>query len=372
MKPIEDSIPLEEVGSPPSPLPRCEEIPAVSQRQDPLRRFTPTPHKADLPVMGRTVRLETNSLKILQHAVELFAHYPGSPEGRPDFLWRIVIQSHPQMSPPWPKRSAFSDHGLRFAEFGQRNFLAVDLDAREGIAFLAEGLAEDDLGLTSPFIDTIFYLTAGSLGLVSLTAACVALGDKGLLVMGPANSGKTTTSYLAARGGIEFHADQAVFLEMDSGDLRAWGDFFPAAFRPEALQFLPELRASTRHFSYCDFNFYYLDKRRFQPPRAHAVIPIGCVVLDRESASVPHLVPLAKADFCRRLSEGLAFREDDRFEEQRVQILNALAELPAYRLAYGTDPAMAAHCLRQVLMDHEIAERVEAHAESGTNRKSRE
>jgi hypothetical protein len=141
MKGTENSMPVEGVEFPPRASPRCEVIPAGAQRQDPLRRFTSTPYTTALPAMGRTVQLETNSVSLLEHAKELFAPYPRLPGGQVDFLWRIVIQSHPQMTPPWPKRSAFSDHGLRFAEFGQRNFLAVDLDLREGIAFLAEGLA---------------------------------------------------------------------------------------------------------------------------------------------------------------------------------------------------------------------------------------
>ena len=330
--------------------------PAGSQRQDPLRRFTPTPYTAALPLMGRTVQLETNSLRILEHATKLFNPYPGSPNEHPEFLWRIVTQSHPQMRPPWPKRSAFSDLTLRYAEFGQNNFLAVDLGTREGIGFISEGLSMDPLGLTSPFLDTLFDMTAGSLGLVSFSAACVALGEKGLLVLGAPDNGKTTASYLAAKLGLTFHADQAVFLEMRNGGLRAWGDFFPAAFRPQALHSLPELRILTRRFSYCDFSFYYLDKNRFQPPRAHAVIPTCCVVLDRESASVPHLVPLAQTDFSSWLSTSFAFKDDDLFEGQRARVFNALAELPACHLAYGSDPAIAAPFLREMLMGHDAAD----------------
>jgi hypothetical protein len=348
MKPAEDATPLG--GAEYRPI--CNTA-AGSQRQDPLRRFTPTPYATDLPVMGRTVRFETNDLRILEHVTELFSSYPGSRDGRPDFRWKIVIQSHPHMTPPWPKRSAFSDRGLRFAEFGQRNFIAVDLDAREGIGFLAEGLAEDKLGLTSPFIDTIFYLTAGSLGLVSLTAACVATGDKGILVMGPADSGKTTACYLSTKVGLEFHADQAVFLEPGSNTLGAWGDFFPAAFRPQALQFLPELQTSAQPFSYCDFRFYYLNKRVFQAARARPVEPVCCVYLGRKSAPEPRLSPVSAAESSRRLSENLPFKDDDRFNAQRAHVLNSLANLPAYQLDYASDPAIAAVFLRDLLARHE-------------------
>jgi hypothetical protein len=327
-------------------------MPQQQHQEDPLRRLTPTPYTAALPVMGRSVRLETNSPRILEHMVQLFAQYPGSPDGKTCFTWRIVSQSDVRMSPPWPKRSTFSDHGIRFAEFGQRNFLAVDIEAREAIAFVSEGLIEDAPGFTSPFIDTLFYMTAGSLGLVPFAVACVALGTKGLLVLGAPNQGKTTASFLAAQGGLTHYADQAVFLEIGGKGLQAWADFVPVAFRPEALRFLPELEAVTRQFSYCDFKFYYLNEGEVSREPENIVNPICCVVLERESSSVPRLTPLAGTDFSRWLSASIAFKDDDRFDEQRLKILAALAQLPAYHLAYGSDPAMAAPFFRNLLTTH--------------------
>jgi hypothetical protein len=326
--------------------------PAGSQRQDPLHRFTLTPYTASLRVMGRTVQFETNNLGLLEHVVELFAPYPGSPEGVPDFLWRIVIQSLPQMTPPWPKRSAFSDHGLRFAEFGRRNFLAVDLDAREAIGFLAEGLAEDKLGLTSPFIENMFCMSAGSLGLVPLRANCVTLGQEGLLVFGSPDTGKTSASYMAASLGLEFYADEGVFVELGDGRLRAWGGFWPIAFRPDALQFMPELKARTRPFTYRDLTFYHLEKTRFRATQTRPVTPLCCIFLERQATPSPCLSLLSRSELSRRLADDVLFKDDDRFAQQRVTVFDALERLPAYHLAYGSDPAAAATFLRTILMDH--------------------
>ena len=228
---------------------------AAEIRNDPMRRFVPIPYSALLPVMRSSVRLETNSSKLLKHMIELFERYPGEPTARPQFLWRIVMDSDVRCGPPWPRRSTFSDGGLRFAQFGQRNFLAVDIDSREAIAFVAEGLLEDAPGFTSPFIDTLSYMTAGSLGLVPLSCVCL-LGNKGLLVMGPPNQGKTTASYLAAQGGLTFHADQSVFLEIAGDEFRAWRDFVPIAFRPETLQ--SSARAASRNSSVFILRFQFL------------------------------------------------------------------------------------------------------------------
>lgn len=318
-------------------------------RDDPVRRLVSTKHNAVLPVMGRLVHLETNSSKLLGHMVELFARYPAVPNRSADFMWRIVVDSSVACRPPWPRRATFSDEGIRYAQFGQRNFVAVDIEAREAIAFVSEGLFEDRPGFTSPFIDTLFYLTSAGLGLVPFAAACVASGRKGLLVLGGANQGKTTASYLATREALTYHADQSVFMEIVEGELRGWPDFVPIAFRPETLQFLPELRPLTNFFCYCDFNFHYLEKVPADSGRISFVVPTCCVVLDRESSPVPNLVRLATSDSSRVLSQHIPFKEEGRFEQQRVEILSALNHLPVYHLSYGTNPAIAVPFLRDLL-----------------------
>jgi hypothetical protein len=324
---------------------------AEIERQDYLRRFTPTPYATALPVMGRTVRLESNDQKILAHAEELFSPYPGSPHGRPQFLWRIVSQSDVEMRAPWPKRSAFSDRGLRYAQFGQRNFLAVDIEAREAIAFLADDLAEDKLGLTSPFLDNLFCLTAGSLGLVALRANCVAMGGNGLLVFGQHNSGKTTASYLATKLGLEFHADDGVFGEIQHDGVRFWGGFWPPAFRGEALQFLPELRGCTRPFVYRHFTFYHLEKQQVRTTQARPVTPVGCIFLERHAATVPRLSPVPRIELSRRLADNVLFKDDDRFTREQTAAFRILENVPACQLAYDSDPAAVAQFLHRLLAD---------------------
>jgi hypothetical protein len=321
-------------------------------RPDPLRRFTPTPYTTLLPIMNRTICLETNDERILKHAVGVFSDYQPSVGRLPDFLWRIVSQPCPQMDPVWPKRSAFSESGLRFAEFGQTNFVAVDLDAREGVGYLSEALAKDDLGLTSPYLDNMFCWTAGSLGLTSLFAACVGVEGHALLVAGASGNGKTTASYIAAKNGLEFQGDRAVFLEMRGEELLAWGDFSPAAFRTDTLNFLPELQSSTRPLRYFDFTYHYLDKRVYQTAPARPVIPVCCVFLDRQTAGKLTLSRLSRNELSKRLDGLSAFQDDARFETQREAVFNALAALPAYNLVFANDPAAAAECFPGLLREH--------------------
>jgi hypothetical protein len=66
------------------------------------------------------------------------------------------------------------------------------------------------------------------------------------------------------------------------------------------------------------------------------------------------LVPLAKADLSTWLAASIAFKDDGQFDEQHLQILEALARLPAYHLAYDSDPATAAPFFRDLLTTHDV------------------
>jgi hypothetical protein len=162
------------------------------------------------------------------------------------------------------------------------------------------------------------------------------------MIFGPPNSGKTTACYLAAKLGMEFHADQAIFMDMRCNALHAWGDLFPAVFRPETLDFLPELRGSACRSTNADLSFYYLDKNPLQTRQARRVIPVCSVFLERRTACEPQLREISREDVASRLRDSLLFNEDERFDSQITAALSALAGLPGYSLQYGGDPKIAA------------------------------
>lgn len=320
---------------------------------DPIRRFLPTPYSTFLSMMGRTVRLETNHPRLLHFMNDLFACYPKSASQVPAFVWRIVVESSRESLRYLPRRSAFSDVGLRYVEFGQRNFLATDLETRRAIAIVSESLMNDPIGFTTPFLDSLFCLTAGSLGLASLWANCVVGDEKGVLVFGEANSGKTSASYLAARLGLNFQGDDGAFLDLDGGALHVWGGFWPATFRPKALEFFPELQEGTRELVHQDFVLHHLHE--VGPLKRRPFQPLCCLFLERHSCLDPVLSRISANEASRRLEGSILFRDDDRFAEREAAILGVLAELPAYRLQYGDNPAVAARTVRDLLTARNLA-----------------
>ena len=330
--------------------PVCAEAPPC----DPLRRFRATSLSFDVALMGKSIRIETDSPIILNHAARTFSRFEQTRNGPPpQFLWRIVSEPCGEPHVSWPPLTAFSDHTMRYINIGQRSFVAIDLRASEAVGILPDSFARDEAGFSSVFLASMFYLTAPALGLTPISAACVAKGDKGLLLFGPPNSGKTTSSYCARKLGLEFHADQAAFLELDCGTVRVWGDFWPAAFRSETARFLPELSTLAHSFSYRDRTFLCLDKEPSFRGNAESVIPTACIFLERQAAA-PKLIPLSSHDTRESFGWITPFKDDAGSKEKRAAVFQALSQLPSYRLLYGEDPSVAAVFFRSVLTTHHL------------------
>ena len=328
----------------------CVPAPEITpSREDLLRRFTATPHAVDLRLMQRTVRLETNNEELLALALKFFMRHQHGATGQPEFLWRVVCEPDPRVRSTTVQLSAFSDSGLRYVNIEQRGFIAVDLERREARGSLADLFVEGEPRLRhNRPLDILFCMTAPSLGLTALSGGCVGAEGRGVMIFGPPNSGKTTACYLAAKLGMEFHADQGVFLDMRHNALRAWGDLFPAVFRPEALDFLPELRESAWQSTNAGLSFYYFEKRPLQSRWAKPVIPVCSIFLDRGNSGKPQLNEISPEDAVVRLRGCLLFPEDEQFDAQINIALDALAKKPVYSLQYGTDPRVAASFIEKM------------------------
>jgi len=321
-----------------------------TERQDLLRRFSSTPHVAEIRLMGRTVRLEASCEAALHLAQSFFRSHQVGSGGTPEFLWRIVCEPSPRVELTAAPLSAFSDPGLQYVDIGQRGFLAVDLATRKAAAFLSDQFVEGGARFRHrPPLDILFCMTAPSLGLTTLSGGCVGVDDRCALIFGPPNSGKTTASYLAARDGMEFHADQVVFLDMKDNSLRVWGDPFPAVFRPQTRDLLPELQQAALYATYQDLEFYYFDKSPLQPQLARPLMPVCGLFLDRSAPGEKELTRITAAESLSRLHDCLLFGDDERFDTQISAALTALSSITIYNLRYREDPKIASGVIKELL-----------------------
>ncbi len=326
------------------------------RRNDPLRRFTPTPLCADFRLMRRHIRVETNSSLAMEYTCRALDCFGPAATTLPDFVWRIITDPNSHLAPPWPEMNAFSDRQRRYMNLGQRSFIAVDLSCREAVVFISEGLVRDEAGFASIVLASLLYLCAGTLGLTAISAACIASEGKGLLLLGIPRSGKTTSCYLARNQGYEFHADQAVFLESEHGILTAWGDFWPAAFHAEASTFKPVLAERGRQFVHRSASYVCMDKNSSPNAVAYSVVPTACIFLERAAADPPKLIPLSARDFARLLDQSVPFKDDSGHQESSLEVRRALGKLPAFRLLYDNNPSTLTPFFHSLLNTHRVVE----------------
>ncbi|HEV2245403.1 MAG TPA: hypothetical protein VGW37_02010, partial [Terriglobia bacterium] len=341
------------------PLPRSSPrklLQSGASLDDPLRRFRATPHYCEVSLMGRHIRLETDNSIVLKHAGRVLNCHEGSTDKPARFLWKIIVEPGDIVAASWPAMTAFSENDLRYINLGQQGFIAVDLRSRQAVGVIPERLASDETGFSSIFLARMLHLTAPALGLVPISAACIGIEGGGLLLFGGPGSGKTTATYRSTKLGLEFHADQSVFLEVNSERLQAWGQFWPAAFRPDAAQLFPELLPHAQYFDYCGETFLCVGKNSLGPFATQSITPVCCVFLERRVEVSPRLIPLHPDKASGRIPAFLPFRADASFGSERDDVLHALGRLTAYRLTYGNDSSDAAVFLRSILSTHQPTE----------------
>jgi len=324
----------------------CEEPPHDAIRPDPLRRFSSIAYGTNVSVMGKCVRFETNHGELCEYVRRLLSCYPPAQSQQPQFQWKVIVDPADRQVESSLTRFAFSEAGFRYASFGQRNFIAVDLASRKSVAYIANDVARDQRGMLIRFLDTLFYMTAASLGFVSLFANCVEFDGYGILLMGPPGSGKTTASYLATKVGMSLHADEGVLLELVDGALAGWGGFWPLIFRQETLRFLPELRDMAEPFVYGEFSFCHVAKHCLSAHEARPVTPKYCIFLRRQASESVQISHLSPDDLRERLRHSLLFEEDHQFRLQTSEVLAKLSALEGYEISYGSDPAAVVPTIR--------------------------
>lgn len=311
-------------------------------REDRLKRFAATLHGGDFSVLGRAVRLETNSLPVLRHARRAMrpCGWPFSPA--PRFVVRIVSEAAGGVRREQGRRF-LAAAGLWLEHLGPRTFFALDTEACLAVAYAPEGLAASEASFTHAFLGPLLDRIAGTFGLMEAPAACLVMAGRGVLTFG-SESDRLAVSRFTAKLGPEICSDQATFLELEGKALLAWARAWSA---PVGEGELP--KDTGRNAS--------AERPEADPAGVrHPVNPVFSVFLEGESSDVPRLIPLSPRAAGEQLEELRLPPECESENSRREAIRSALARLPAYRLVYGRDRATAAIFIHSLLKTNALLE----------------
>lgn len=232
-----------------------ETLPGVGAAAGPARPAKALPPDALLerlvPTCTRTFRLageallcESNDERVVRLAEELFGRFGPPSDGSVEPLVLRVLVHAPADPAPLAPRPVFRTHAHLFTVvLGPHDSAAADVLAGRAFAVVSPALVEEGWRLQHQVIAALALGMLGpARGYVPLHSACLARGDRGVLVLGPSGAGKSTLAYAAARRGYRVVADDSVHLG-GGEEPRAWGTPWQLQLLPDARALFPELAA---------------------------------------------------------------------------------------------------------------------------------
>ena len=194
--------------------------------RDPFRERDARARRWRVRVLGASCDFTSNSDALLGIAREAFDQvpqhrWPRAPRRRLRIELRQVGGDAANGALP-PKPSLSSGAGLLCAHVDSRNFVIVDPRAQRALIQVDDSMLRHRRLLRYEFLEfAVLTLAARTQGLVPLHGGCVGVRGRGVLLLGSSGAGKSTLALQAALDGLDFLAEDSVFVQPET--LRATG-----------------------------------------------------------------------------------------------------------------------------------------------------
>lgn len=311
-----------------------------------LHKDAKTPLCEYYTAAGATCRLTTNSESLLQAARESFVQIE-PPSDAPDFSLRFWIDDRDPTQPPWPKPYVRGLSHLVFVGLNPRSSMLANLSSRHVIGRFSAALGADTAYWRMIAFPILLSVLSGSVRLVELHGSCVARGRRGLILVGPSRSGKSTLALALAQVGFRLLSDDRTFCSWKNGRLVASGLSRPIKLRREAAQWFEELHGREPNDVQNGERVFHCDPNRWNGMQPNPDCePALILFLEREEGSRFEMGPMNRNEARLCLEQDLLAEAPDALQIQS-DILMRLLSLDCRRLRYGGRP-------------QEIAERITA------------
>ena len=312
-----------------------------------------------LYVLGGRFLFESNSRELLRLVDSAYAGLPRHrlSASAPDLTVRLLLRpTNPRRrrarAEP-PPLQMLSGAGYLGGATDASNFVVVSPSERTALLALSPPLLHFPYHTRYEFIEfTVFTLAARTQGLVSLHAACVGRGGRGILLMGESGAGKSTVTLQCLLRGFEILAEDSVFIAPRK--LLATGVANFLHVRSDSLRWLelPRDAAAIRKSPVIrrrsGVKKFEMDLRRngFRLAKSPPQI-VATVFLSPQSAgNRPLLRPISKAALLANLADTQGYGAS---QPQWRDFRHNLSRLGAYELRRGHHPRAAVEALRSML-----------------------
>jgi len=309
-------------------------------------------------ILGGSFCFESTSEALLNLVEAAYADLPSHqfPMITPEFSIELRLlprQASPHTGEPPPMRVQ-SGAGMLCGVMDASNYVVLAPEQHRALVVASEDMLSHPYHLRYELIEfAVFTLATRGLGLVPLHGACVGRHGRGILLLGASGSGKSTLALHSLLQGLDFLAEDAVFVQPES--LLATGVANYLHVQPDALRFVgdEEIRSWISRAPVIrrrsGVEKFEVDLRQGYGQLATAPLElVGAVFVSSESAQGPDVLlsPVPPDEIAARMFADQSYAAGqpgwDRFVER-------LTRVGVHQLRRGRHPWDSVDALRWLL-----------------------
>lgn len=309
-------------------------------------------------ILGGCFRFESTSEALLNLVEAAYAGLPSHqwPTSAPEFRIELRLlprQISPNTAEPPPVRVQ-SGAGLLCGVMDASNYVVLAPQQHHALVVASEDMLSRPYHLRYELIEfAVFTLATRGLGLVPLHGACVGRQGRGILLLGASGSGKSTLALHSLLQGLDFLAEDAVFVRPES--LLATGVANYLHVQADALRFVDD-EETRRWISQAPVIRRRSGVEKFEADlrlghgrlAATPLELVGTVFVSSQSADNTDVLlsPVPGDEVAARLSDAQSYAAGQpgwhRFEQRLMQ-------MGVHQLRRGRHPRASVDALRQLL-----------------------
>lgn len=333
------------------------DLPTGELSPDPFLEHVPGRGSMDVHVLGVHLRFSSESEALLQVAATAYAGLPAHTLPVTPPLLQVELRLAPARAaataePPMVRMQ--SGAGFLCGVMDASNYAVLFPEQGRALAVASLDMLEQPYHLRYELIEfCVFTLATRALALTPLHGACVGLRGRCALIMGDSGAGKSTLALHSLLGGMDFLAEDAVFVHPPSGLVTGVANYLHVL--PDALRFVEDagqrtwIEQSPMIRRRSGVEKHEVDLRHGPGRLAQAPLELAAVVFaSRDAAEHPASLirPIAENDILPRLLAEQPYAASQPGWDDFVQRIKRCG---AYELRRGGHPLASVDAVRKLL-----------------------